>query len=133
MLGYKKIGGIDACDPAGILFDASGLMRKMFRNQNPRDARSAAKNVDCWHTSAGYGTLYRLSCDRNWLLGKCGYTQPAARKNVTSHSLCPIFYNLSFKYTFPVVHNPSLLCQVGNPAKYWPDGFKLGYREKRKK
>lgn len=133
MLGYKKIGGIDACDPAGILFDGSGVIRKVLKNQNPKDVRSAAKTVDCWHTSAGYGTLYRLSCDRNWLLGKCGFTQSAAHKNVTSHSLCPIFYNLAFKYSFPAVHNSNLLCQAGNPAKFLPDGFKLGYREKRKR
>lgn len=123
-----------ACDPAGIFFDGSGLMRKVLLDRNPRDVRSAAKTVDCWHTSGIYGTKYRLSCDRNWLLGRCGLRQPGSRNtNITSHSFCPIYYNLSFKYYFPAVKQPNALCSVSNPAKYWPDGFKLGYLETRKR
>uniref|UniRef100_A0A336MCU2 CSON015091 protein n=1 Tax=Culicoides sonorensis TaxID=179676 RepID=A0A336MCU2_CULSO len=134
MIGNKRIGAIDACDPAGIFFDGSGLMRKILLDINPRDVRSAAKTVDCWHTSGIYGTKYRLSCDRNWLLGICGLRQPASiTTNITSHSFCPIYYNLSFKYTFPVVKQQNLLCSMTNPAKYWPDGFKLGYLETRKR
>lgn len=123
-----------ACDPAGVLFDGSGLMRKILLDRNPRDVRSAAKTVDCWHTSGVYGTKYRLSCDRNWILGRCGLRQPGSRNsNITSHSFCPIYYNLSFKYYFPAVKQPNALCSVTNPAKYWPDGFKLGYLETRKR
>lgn len=67
-------------------------------------------------------------------MGSCGYRQPAASQSkYTSHNLCPIYYNLSFKHVFLAVPKSNPYCAVSNPAKYWPDGFKLGYREHRKR
>lgn len=136
MIGYKQIGGIDACDPAGIFFDSVGIFKTYLNAKKPVDVSSAAKTVDCWHTSVGYGTTNRFSCDRNWLLGKCGVRQPAANRNISSHQLCPIFYNLSFKYAFLATQNPSHpICHVSvtKPARFMPPGLRLGYRERRKK
>lgn len=70
MIGYKQIGGIDACDPAGIFFDSVGIMKSFLMHKKPIDVSSAAKTVDCWHTSVGYGTTNRFSCDREYLPSK---------------------------------------------------------------
>lgn len=165
MVGYKAIGGIDACDPAGIFFDSVGIFKTYLNFKKPVDVSSAAKTVDCWHTSVGYGTTNRFSCDRkflhssrciflsqshltttkklivfpnvgNWLLGKCGVAQAAANRNISSHQLCPIFYNLSFKYAFVASPNPvHPICHVSvtKPARFIPSGLRLGYRERRKR
>lgn len=59
------------CDPAGPLFDKiPGLINA--------DPRTAAQYSQCIHTnSKARGTEERI-CDQNWLLGRCGETQPAA-------------------------------------------------------
>ena len=57
-----------ACDPAGPGFDSTIKWK---------DPRLSGKSVQCIHTSLDKGT-YTRSCHQDWLMGYCGYIQPAA-------------------------------------------------------
>lgn len=51
---------LKACDPAGPSFAMYDIIH---------DAKDAAKNVQCIHTSVLAGTISR-DCHQNWIMGK---------------------------------------------------------------
>lgn len=114
----------DICDMAGPCFDNRFRTHRM-------DYKSAAKNVLCIHTSYNRGTRYTNGCHQNWRLGHCGVYQDAAGSSRTkSHVMCPYFYISSFDNNFCAVPQPDE-CHASNPGKY-PEGYKLGYKERNK-
>lgn len=59
-------------------------------------------------------------------MGYCGYWQPGAKKHpMTSHGLCPYFYNLAFRNDF--VPNNVYKCQSPRLAKNLSNAVKMGY------
>lgn len=99
---------------------------------NRLDHRDAAQNVQCIHTTRDKGTKF-YTCHQDWRMGNCGFSQPAAQEPPKgSHGLCPYFYINAFEYAFYAVNRPDK-CISRKPAKFWPDGFKMGYMESRKK
>lgn len=96
------------------------------------DHSSAAKNVQCIHTSSDKGTRHTL-CDQNWKMGNCGQSQAAAGPPPKgSHGLCPYFYNSAFTHNFYAIPKPKE-CSSRRFATSWPENFKMGYSETRKK
>uniref|UniRef100_T1GNU6 Lipase domain-containing protein n=1 Tax=Megaselia scalaris TaxID=36166 RepID=T1GNU6_MEGSC len=92
LFGHQRIGEIDVCDMAGPLFDKFPVS----------NTRSAAKNVQCIHTSSKEGTWGR-DCHQNWNMGMCGKYQLAEEnnpENTGSHGLCNSFSMLHFIITF---------------------------------
>uniref|UniRef100_A0A182PTT6 Lipase domain-containing protein n=1 Tax=Anopheles epiroticus TaxID=199890 RepID=A0A182PTT6_9DIPT len=93
-IGSRELEAIDTCDMAGPGFDTDRAFKQM-------DFRNAAKNVQCIHTSIDKGTKFPNKCHQNWRMGLCGLRQAAAGPPpLGSHGLCPVFYNLAFKYQF---------------------------------
>lgn len=93
--GEKKIGRIDVCEPTSMLFSSNS---SSFVHAN-----QSAKFVQCIHTDFKFGTSLRV-CQKDINMGKCGKSQMAASIPPNgSHGLCPIFYNISFSYDFPIV------------------------------
>ncbi|CAO1409365.1 unnamed protein product [Diamesa serratosioi] len=126
LLGVGRVGEIDVCDPAGIGFDTKYILV---------DPTWAAKNVQCIHTSIiSFTGTSRKSCHQNWLMGYCGVSQEASNLiPVSSHSLCPIFYNSAFNNNFYATQqNPNQCIASYKPAQYVPKDFKMGYQETRK-
>lgn len=124
-----------ACDMAGPGFD-------VFKMEDPK---LAAKNVQCIHTSINAGTKQR-NCHQNWLMGNCGYSQPAGNdlmgvycsltkscpnETLLNHNVCPYLYNSAFSHNF--VANNYYNCSSKRMARNLPVNFKMGYMEKRKK
>jgi hypothetical protein len=73
----SRVDRIFACDPAGPGFGRYRLK-----------STSAAKFVQCIHTSNNYGTT-RYDCHQNWRMGNCGQNQPGHRPfPYGSHGLC---------------------------------------------
>lgn len=96
------------------------------------DHKLAAKNVQCIHTSRDKGTRH-YNCHQNWRIGNCGYSQDAASDPpFGSHGLCPYIYISSFENEFFAVPKP-VECQSKMPAILWPENFKMGYLETRKR
>lgn len=93
--GHRKVGRVDACDPAGPFFpDTSG---------SSLHARDSAMFVQCIHTSSDKGTKGRY-CPININMGKCGYSQPGSiSRPYLSHGLCPIMYNNGFAVDFKLL------------------------------
>lgn len=60
--GKKRIGSIDACDAAGPGF-------YLYDSDKINNAKNAAKNVQCIHTSLDCGTSVR-NCHQNWIMGE---------------------------------------------------------------
>lgn len=123
------------CEPAGPGFD--------YR-QSTKPPQSAAKNVQCIHTSVLAGTFHR-SCHQDWMLGNCGRQQPASNVFMyyfcqmtrqcessyhISHGLCPHYYNAAFKNDF--VSSNVYNCGSLRPPTVRLDGYKMGYTESRK-
>ncbi|XP_055372653.1 uncharacterized protein LOC129606374 [Condylostylus longicornis] len=121
--GSSVIKSIDACDMAGPGFDMK------FGSV---DYKKSAENVQCIHTSRDKGTRHYTGCHQNWRIGYCGFNQPGASDPpYGSHGLCPYYYNLAFSYDFMARKKPNS-CISLNPARYWPEKFKMGYMEERK-
>uniref|UniRef100_A0A182R7A6 Lipase domain-containing protein n=1 Tax=Anopheles funestus TaxID=62324 RepID=A0A182R7A6_ANOFN len=116
-LAPAKLGRIDACDPAGIVFDKNSTYTSL-------SIMDAATEVQCIHTSSDIGTTRRV-CHKDWLMGYCGWLQFAAGLT-SSHELCPIFYNVAFWFDFKAVPNP-YYCPTTRAVSSWPNGFKMGY------
>lgn len=110
-----------------------------------RDPKTAAKNVQCIHTSVPAGTSKR-DCHQDWLMGKCGLSQEAGNgfqamicdltKNCTdatyyNHNICPYFYNSAFTNDFKA--NTSIKCASLRLAKNLPKDFKMGFMETRRR
>jgi hypothetical protein len=95
--------------------------------------KKAAKNVQCIHTSAEFGTKAR-KCHQDWLMGVCGIFQPASRPfqnpNLISHNLCNEFYINSFDYDFIAFNKYN--CPKETNVDKLPSRFKMGYLETRK-
>ncbi|XP_058463312.1 uncharacterized protein LOC131437771 [Malaya genurostris] len=125
-IGYNAIQAIDSCDMAGVGFDQDHFFRRI-------DFRSAAKNVQCIHTSTDKGTRLMNKCHQNWRMGQCGFRQPAAGKPpLGSHGLCPVFYNLAFRVKFLAEKKPTDCDMERDSAAQYPTGFRMGYLERRK-
>lgn len=108
--------------------------------------KTAAKNVQCIHTSEGIGTSER-HCHQDWSLGICGTYQPAADEvksflcdmtktcgNFTGmghHTTCPLFYNSAFRHDF--IADNHYNCRSRRIAKNLPENFKMGFMETRRK
>lgn len=115
-LGRQVIDRIDACDPAGPMFDF---------NIRTVDPKKAAKHVSCINTSRDKGTRNH-NCHQNFLMGKCGMSQLAAGPfPLGSHGLCPHFYNSAFAHNFTA--NNLYKCASERLAKNIPDNFTMGY------
>lgn len=110
-----------------------------------KDPQNAAKNVQCIHTSNNLGTSER-KCHQDWLMGNCGRNQPGAQdvsaaicfllnncpdSIMSSHSLCPVFYNSAFTNDF--LADTKQNCRSNRIAKNLPKGFKMGCMESRRK
>lgn len=96
------------------------------------DASQAAQNVQCIHTSNTLGTSKR-NCTQNWSMGVCGFAQVGATAFPKgSHGLCPYFYNTAFKHDF-IAWTNIYGCFSTRAANEYPEHFKMGYMEKRKK
>uniref|UniRef100_A0A1B0CRY6 Lipase domain-containing protein n=1 Tax=Lutzomyia longipalpis TaxID=7200 RepID=A0A1B0CRY6_LUTLO len=122
-VGVRRLEAIDICDIAGPAFD--------FRRAHI-DHRNAARNVQCIHTSRDKGSRHTTTCHQNWKMGTCGWFQTAAADPPKgSHGLCPYFYLSAFSNDFLAVPKP-MGCMARKPARYWPEGFRMGYREPRK-
>lgn len=122
-VGVRRLEAIDICDIAGPAFD--------FRRAHI-DHRSAAKNVQCIHTSRDKGSRHTTTCHQNWKMGTCGWFQTAAADPPKgSHGLCPYFYLSAFTNDFLAVPKP-MGCMARKLASHWPSGFKMGYNEHRK-
>lgn len=94
--------------------------------------QTAAKNVQCIHTSRDKGTRH-YNCHQDWRLGNCGYSQDAASvPPFGSHGLCPYMYISAFDHDFFAVDKPKE-CTSRGYAKVWPYSFRMGYFENRKK
>lgn len=103
-----------------------------FEINPPSDASLAAVNVQCIHTSNAYGTSKR-NCSQNWNMGVCGYAQIGAMPFPKgSHGLCPYFYTAAFKHDFIAWKN-IYGCPETRAAIDFPEKFKMGYMETRKK
>ncbi|XP_039440031.1 pancreatic lipase-related protein 2-like [Culex pipiens pallens] len=117
--GLQKINRIDACDPAGPGFDT--VPENMLL-----DPKQAARQVQCIHTSANFGTR-RRDCHISWNMGNCGRDQVAARPFPKgSHGLCPYFYNSAFAHRFHPVPKPKQ-CVSQRLAHGWPRELRMGY------
>lgn len=115
-LGHQVIDRIDACDPTGPGFD---LLERSV------DPKMGAKNVACINTSTTKGTTV-YNCHQNFLMGKCGKSQPAAsRKPLGNHGLCPYFYNAAFTNKFKA--NNFYNCTSKRPALDIPEELRMGY------
>ncbi|XP_058116709.1 uncharacterized protein LOC131288483 [Anopheles ziemanni] len=124
-IGSNELEAIDTCDMAGPGFDSD----RMFKQRN---FHSAAKNVQCIHTSIDKGTKFPNKCHQNWRMGVCGLRQAAAGPPpLGSHGLCPVFYNLAFKYQFLAQPKPLECVAVGEQANY-PRNYRMGYMEDRR-
>ncbi|XP_053678075.1 uncharacterized protein LOC128728471 [Anopheles nili] len=122
--GTRKIGLLDACDIVGSGFDVS--------DTNAPNHRTAAKNVQCIHTSRNYGTRHRTSCHQDWIMGDCGSYQLAAPLSPWgSHGVCTLLYNSAFEHDFLAGPKPSN-CTGESEVRSWPEGFKMGYNEMRR-
>lgn len=115
-MGNQVIERIDACDPAGPGFDY--LLRTV-------DPKRAAKHVTCINTSASKGTAI-YNCHQNFLMGRCGKSQPAASwKPFGNHGLCPYFYNSAFSHKF--TPNNLYNCTSIRSSMDVPDDLRFGY------
>ncbi|XP_052873395.1 uncharacterized protein LOC128278706 [Anopheles cruzii] len=124
-IGASELEAIDTCDMAGPGFDGERTFRQ-------GDFRSAAKNVQCIHTSIDKGTRFPNKCHQNWRMGLCGMRQAAAGPPpLGSHGLCPVFYNLAFRYQFVAQPKPPECLALGDTATY-PRNYRMGYVEDRK-
>uniref|UniRef100_A0A904A6K7 Lipase domain-containing protein n=1 Tax=Anopheles quadriannulatus TaxID=34691 RepID=A0A904A6K7_ANOQN len=124
-IGGQELEAIDTCDMAGPGFDSDRAFKVM-------DFRNAAKNVQCVHTSIDKGTKFPNKCHQNWRMGQCGLRQAAAGPPpLGSHGLCPVFYNLAFKYQFLAQPKPLECVSLGEVATY-PRNYRMGYMETRK-
>lgn len=117
-----KIGGkvsrVDVCEPTNqIIFPLTP------------DSKLSANYVQCIHTnSIMFGTTKR-DCHQDWNMGDCGNYQ-AIRENVTSHFLCPTYYNSAFSNNFAATTMPTG-CVAPTTLGVYPTGFKMGYTETR--
>ncbi|XP_053690654.1 lipase member H-like [Sabethes cyaneus] len=117
--GVRKLGRIDACDPAGPGFDGNSKRSSL-------DPTAAAQKVQCIHTSSNYGTSQR-NCHVNWNMGQCGKEQVGAGPFPKgSHGLCPYFYASAFTHSFFAVPKPKE-CSSKRYTDIWPSGYKMGY------
>uniref|UniRef100_A0A182QGP5 Lipase domain-containing protein n=1 Tax=Anopheles farauti TaxID=69004 RepID=A0A182QGP5_9DIPT len=124
-IGGQELEAIDTCDMAGPGFDSDRAFKQT-------DFRNAAKNVQCIHTSIDKGTKFPNKCHQNWRMGQCGLRQAAAGPPpLGSHGLCPVFYNLAFKYQFLAQPKPMECLSLGETATY-PRNYRMGYMETRK-
>uniref|UniRef100_A0A182LVB1 Lipase domain-containing protein n=1 Tax=Anopheles culicifacies TaxID=139723 RepID=A0A182LVB1_9DIPT len=124
-IGGQQLEAIDTCDMAGPGFDSDRAFKQV-------DFRNAAKNVQCIHTSIDKGTKFPNKCHQNWRMGQCGLRQAAAGPPPKgSHGLCPIFYNLAFKYQFLAQPKPTE-CLVLSEVATYPRNYRMGYMETRK-
>lgn len=98
----------------------------------PVNHRLAAQNVQCIHTSRDKGTRH-YNCHQDWRLGNCGFSQNAAMDPpYGSHGLCPYMYISAFDHNFLAVEKPQE-CPARSSATKWPENFKMGYMEDRKR
>lgn len=103
-----------------------------FENRQVSDVSEAAQNVQCIHTSNSYGTS-RRNCTQNWNMGICGHSQLGAMPFPKgSHGLCPYFYTAAFKHDF-IAQKNIYGCSEQRAANSYPEHFRMGYMETRKK
>ncbi|EAT45263.1 AAEL003421-PA [Aedes aegypti] len=117
--GFRKLGRLDVCEPAGPGFDSDRVFSTL-------DPKFAAKQVQCIHTSNDKGT-FRRECHQDWNLGNCGASQPAAGPYPKgSHGLCPYFYNSAFVNEFRAIPKPDE-CVSFRAISSIPDQSRMGY------
>nr|XP_019527550.2 pancreatic triacylglycerol lipase-like [Aedes albopictus] len=117
--GFRKLGRLDACEPAGPGFDSDRVFAML-------DPKFAAKKVQCIHTSSDKGT-FRRECHQDWNMGNCGTNQLAAGPYPKgSHGLCPYFYNSAFANEFRAIPKPNECLSF---RAVWPisDRVRMGY------
>lgn len=115
-VGGQKIGRMDVCDPAGPGFNG---------NKRAKEPQLAAKNVACINTSTDKGTK-KYNCHQNFLMGKCGNSQPAAGpKPLGSHGLCPYMFANAFNYKF--TPNNYFNCKSNRLANIKNQDIRMGY------
>lgn len=90
-----------------------------------KDPKLASKQTSCINTSSDKGTS-KYNCHRNFRMGKCGSSQPAAGPYpLGSHGLCPYFYNLAFDQKF--IPNNSFKCTSKQLANLTSSDVRMGY------
>lgn len=112
-IGNSLIDRMDLCDPTGPTFDMNV------------DPKPAAKNVACINTSSDQGTTV-YNCHQNFRMGYCGWVQLAGWYTaISSHSLCPHFYNLAFNFNF--APNNYYGCYSARAPRVTTSNMKMGY------
>ena len=90
-----------------------------------KDPKLASKHTSCINTSTDKGTS-NYNCHRNYRMGRCGSTQPAARSRLDlSHILCPFMYNIAFDQKF--VPNNHFNCTSRRLANVTSSNVRMGY------
>lgn len=90
-----------------------------------KDPQLAANKTSCINTSTDKGTS-KYNCHRNFRMGKCGSSQPAAGSPpFGSHGLCPYFYNLAFEQKF--IPNNFFKCTSKRLANITFSDVQMGY------
>ena len=93
-----------------------------------RDHKSAAKNVQCIHTSYDKGTHFYSKCHQDWRMGNCGFSQVAASiPPFGSHGLCPYMYVNAFDYKFLAIPKPNRCPSTLETTTFWPENYRMGY------
>lgn len=115
-----KIPKMDLCEPAGQEFDGTSLAL---------DPKTGGLDVQCIHTSIGFGTS-TYNCHQDWRMGPfCGWTQNFDLG--ASHNLCNDFYNSAFTNKFsPNSNFRNFLCFSSRAVSITSTacvGAKMGY------
>lgn len=93
----------------------------------------AAKNVQCIHTSASYGT-YNYNCHQNWRMGYCGWSQVGQLPYPNgAHGLCNKYYNSAFTNNFKENNYYKCTPTKVQQQMQLPANFSMGYMEQRRK
>ena len=93
-----------------------------------KDHKSAAKNVQCIHTSYEMGTHFYNACHQDWRMGNCGFSQIASSDPpCNSHGLCPYMYVNAFDYNFIAIPKPKRCPSIAATPTIFPVNYRMGY------